>query len=89
MTSPNPIQPTEKDFEKAVQLREKINSVLGMNVLKRRETEMIATAIAETREAAAKVADNAACNTEAKYTCCLENGLNARLIIAAAIRGLR
>ena len=40
------------------------------------------------REKAIYVASNVACNANAKYTCCLENGLNASAIIIKAIKEL-
>ena len=33
-----------------------------------------------------RLTENSACNARAKHTCCLENGLNARIIIADTIR---
>ena len=40
-------------------------------------------------EVALKTVNEVACNANAKYTCCLENGLNAKNIIESAIRRLK
>lgn len=45
----------------------------------------LTTAVSAEREALIRAAQDAPCNAMAKYTCCLENGLNARNIIIDAM----
>lgn len=48
--------------------------------------DAIAQALVDERERAIRAANNASCNAHARYTCCLENGLNAKNIIVVAIQ---
>lgn len=72
---------TRESLATAKELFRKITSRVDVD-----EVLEIALALDAVGEECIVAASNAPCNQHAKYTCCLENGLNARNIIVEAIR---
>ena len=79
------MNPTPSDEQRAREIAELIQpeAADAVSVI----VKALAQVRAEEREANIFAINNAAVNKFAKYTCCLENGLNARNICEKAIRG--